>query len=169
MTPGRRDSAREAVMSQTTPNEPQRRETPRNIVGLLCHFVTRLFHTDIYSHKFENSDREQKYFSLKWSARHAVTLLRQNNFVKKDTYGCNKRQPWPPIGTGHPTRLDLDGCRGLLAGRSNFVHGMAFRSRRAIPREFDWSSCPWNQKGTGNAGRSEHPQPCVQKVESTQA
>jgi hypothetical protein len=30
-------------------NEPQQEVTARNIFGLLCRFVTRLFHTIIYS------------------------------------------------------------------------------------------------------------------------
>jgi hypothetical protein len=30
-------------------NEPQQEVTARNIFGLLCRFVTRLFHTVIYS------------------------------------------------------------------------------------------------------------------------
>jgi hypothetical protein len=80
----------------TTGNEPQRRETPRNIVGLLCCFVTRPFHDDVYSHKYENSDREQKYFCQKsragsararlYDSNRAGAALRQNNVFKKDRF-----------------------------------------------------------------------------------
>jgi hypothetical protein len=65
--------------------EPQRRETAHNIVGLLCQFVTRLFHDHIYSQKMRRLCRGKKIGPLK-SIVGDASALRQNDFFKEATH-----------------------------------------------------------------------------------